>query len=75
MKKVLGALIAGLTLTFNSAYITNVEMVREEQMNSNVLFQEYKMDTSYIANDQKVTRNVYTYTLTKSEDVHLATWT
>ncbi len=75
MKKVLGALIVGLALTFNSAYITNVEMVREEQMNSNVLFQEYKMDTSYIADDQKVTRNVYTYTLTKSEDVHLATWT
>lgn len=75
MKKLLGMLILGLTATFNSAYITNVELVKEEQMNSNVLFQEYKMDTSYIANDQKVTRNVYTYTMQQSEDVKLATWT
>ncbi len=58
-----------------SNHIENIKLIEEEQMTDNVMYQYYKMDTSFNANDTKLERNVYTYTLKQTSYAHLATWT
>ncbi len=72
---IISILSIGLTVFSQSSHITNKRLIEEEEMTEGVLYQYFKMDTSYNANDPKTERDVYTYTIKQSEYAHLATWT
>ncbi len=58
-----------------SNHLDNVQLIDEEKMHDDVLYQYYNMDTAFDANQVKTTRDVYTYTINQSNDAFLATWT
>lgn len=47
MKKILAGLILCFFTSFNTSYIQNVKVINTEQLNLEVKFSEYTMETSF----------------------------
>ena len=85
MKKVFSLLLALFILsplclkvnaeTSISKNLTNITKIDSEQINDDLLFQQYTIDSSYDANAAKTTRDVFNYTLKQTSDTKLASWT
>ena len=58
-----------------SSNIENKKQIDSQNLNSNVLYQYFQMDTNYNPSSTKTTRDIYTYTVKQSDNIHLATWT
>ncbi len=83
MKKVLQCLLASIIIVMlvatrvfaKSDNIENIKLIDSVQVNEQVLFNQYTMDTSFDKEAFKIKRDVFTYTINQNEMTKLATWT
>lgn len=75
---VIGSVIIGITQTMvlaSSDYLANQELIEQEEMANDALYQYFQIDSASDPNTVKTKRDVYTYTLKQTNSVRLATWT
>jgi len=63
------------TVNAKSDNLKNMKEIKSEQINSDLIFNEYTVDSAYDPKQTFTTRNVYSYTLNPSSSTRLASWT